>query len=330
MKMKTLGRTGLKVSELAIGGAWFSPEGDNLERSRKAIHKAIELGMNYIDTAAGYGPSEAGIGAVIKDIDTPLIISTKLGGRPQPFDPQNKAQLRQSFETSLKLLHREQIDILMLHEPDRPGEYDWWTDRDNYDGPVMELMAELKEEGKILFTGLGGTTAHELGPIVRTGKFDVVLTAFNYSLLWREALIDVIPACKEVGAGVVSASPLQQGGLVGRFDDEIKNGALWLSKPRREQYIALYAFLDEIGMDIIECAMRFVFSNPDIDCVLNGGRDEAQITQNVEAVAKGSLPADILARLQEIHDMVPFRPFEEPFGIHFAGPKHRPGPGPAG
>jgi len=328
MKMKKLGRTGLKVSEVGIGGAWFSPEGENLERSRKAIHKAIELGMNYIDTAAGYGPSEAGIGAVIKDIKTPLIISTKLGGRPQPFEPQNKDHLRQSVETSLKLLHRDCIDILMIHEPDRPGEYDWWTDRETYDGPVVEVMEELKEQGKIRFTGLGGTTAHELGPIIRSGKFDVVLTAFNYSLLWREALIDVIPACKEVKAGVVSGSPLQQGGLVARFDEEVEHGAAWLSKPRRAQYKALYAFLDEIGMDIVECAMRFVASNPDIDCILNGGRTDEQITQNVQAVAKGPLPADILARLKEIYDMVPFRPFEEPFGMYL-GAEHRWGPGPA-
>ncbi len=330
MKMKTLGRTGLQVSEVAIGGAWFNPEGENLERSRKAIHKAMELGMNYIDTAAGYGPSEAGIGAVIKDIKEPLIISTKVGGRPQPFEPQNKDHIRQSVETSLKLLHRDVIDIVMIHEPDRPGEYDWWTDRDTYDGPVVEVFDELKKEGKILFTGLGGTTAHEMGPIIRSGKFDVVLSAFNYSLLWREAAIDIFPACKEVGAGLISASPLQQGGLVGRFDDEVATGALWLSKPRREQYKALYAYLDEIGMDIVECALRFVASNPDIDCIMNGGRDEAQITQNVEALAKGPLPADVLARLQEIHDMVPFRPWEEPFGIHFGGAKHRYGPGPAG
>ncbi len=326
MKMKTLGRTGLQVSEVGIGGAWFSPEGENLERSRRAIRKAMELGMNYIDTAAGYGPSEAGIGEAIKDIKEPLIISTKVGGRPDPFEPQNKDHIRQSVETSLKLLHRDVLDIVMIHEPDRPGEYDWWTDTVNYDGPVVEALEELKAEGKILFTGLGGTTAHELGPIIRSGKFDVVLSAFNYSMLWREAEIDIFPACKEVNAGLIAASPLQQGGLVKRFDDEVANGCKWLSKPRREQFKALYAFLDEIDMDIVECAMRFAASNPDVDCIMNGGRDDDQITQNVEAVAKGPLPADILARLQTIHDMVPFRPFEEPFGMYL-GNDSRYGPG---
>ena len=329
MEKVTLGRTGLEVPKLAMGGAWCAIDPEGQERSSKLIHRAMEFGMNYIDTAAGYGDSEESIGNVIKDIDQPIIISTKLGGRPQPFDAQNIDHLRQSVETSLRLLHRDQIDILMIHEPDRPGEYDWWTDRDGFAGPVTDLMEELKEKGTIRFTGLGGTTAHELPAIIRSGKFDVVLTAFNYSLLWREAAIDVIPACKEVGAGIVSASPLQQGGLVGRFDDEINNGALWLSKPRREQYKALYAYLDEIGMGIIECAIRFVVSNPDIDCIMNGARDVEQLEQNVAVFEKGPLPADILARLDAIHAMVPFRPFEEPFGIHFTGPKHRWGPGPA-
>ena len=329
MEKVTLGRTGLEVPKFGVGGAWCAIDPDGQERSRKLIHRAMEFGMNYIDTAAGYGDSEEAIGKVIKDISEPIIISTKLGGRPEPFEPQNIDCLRKSVETSLKLLHRDQIDILMIHEPDRPGEYDWWTDRDNYTGPVTDLMAELKEKGIIKFTGLGGTTAHELGPIIRTGQFDVVLTAFNYSLLWREAEIDIFPACKEVGAGIVSASPLQQGGLVGRFDEEVASGALWMSKPRRQQYKALYAYLDEIGMDIIECAIRFVLSNPDVDCLMNGARDFAQLEQNVAAFEKGPLPADILARLADIHAMVPFRPFEEPFGIYFTGPKHRSGPGPA-
>jgi len=326
VKMKTLGRTGLEVPKLSLGGAWFGTGVEDLERGRKVIHRALDFGMNYIDTAAGYGDSEEAIGRIIKDIDAPILISTKLGGRPRPFDAQNKDHLRFSVEESLRLLGRDQIDILMLHEPDRPGEYDWWTDRDNFTGPVTELLDELKADGTIRFTGLGGTTAHELPAIIRTGKFDVVLTAFNYSLLWREAEIDVFPACKEVGAGIVAGSPLQQGGLAGRFDEEIRHGAVWLSKPRRRQYVALYDFLDEIGMDIIECAMRFVMSNPDIDCVLTGPHNVQQLEQNVAAVEKGPLPAELLARLDAIHAMVPFRPFEEPFGIHLTGPRWGPGP----
>ena len=76
------------------------------------------------------------------------------------------------------------------------------------------MLDELKKSGTIRFTGLGGTTAYEMAHIIRTGRFDVVLTAFNYSLLWREAAIEVIPAAKAQGMGIILGSPLQQGALV--------------------------------------------------------------------------------------------------------------------
>ena len=187
--------------------------------------RAIELGVNYIDTAPGYGNSEEVLGKALVDIDAPLVLSTKLGGRPQPFRPQDRDGLMASVEESLRLLGRDKIDILMIHEPDRPGQYDWWSDWDNFHGPVLEVLDELKAAGMVRFTGLGGTTAYTLPHIIATGRFDVVLTAFNYSLLWREAEIAVLPAAKAQGMGIVIGSPLQQGALARRYDEEINGGA---------------------------------------------------------------------------------------------------------
>ena len=154
----------------------------------------------------------------------------------------------------------------------------------------------------------------------------MVLTAFNYSLLWQEALLEVLPAAKRQGMGIVIGSPLQQGALARRYDEEVNNGARWLSSPRRAQYQALYAFLDEIGMPIHELALRFVISNPDISTTLMGARSVAEVEDNVAAVEAGPLPEDVLARIREIAAMVPFRPFEEPFGLPFGRPE-RNGPG---
>lgn len=80
-------------------------------------------------------------------------------------------------------MKRDTIDILFVHEPDRPGQYDWWTQPEEVHGPVLEVLDELKKSGVIQATGLGGTAVYEMECLVRTGKFDVVLTAFNYSLL---------------------------------------------------------------------------------------------------------------------------------------------------
>ena len=321
MEHHALGKTGIKVSKLALGGLFLCSKGGPYEQAKQAIGRALELGINYIDTAPGYLNSEEVVGRALEELgrgsDEPLIISTKLGGRPQPFEPQNRDCLQRSVEESLRLLKRDHIDILMIHEPDRPGQYDWWPDWDSFEGPVLDVLEELKEDGRIRATGLGGTTAYTLAHIIRTGKFDVVLTAFNYSLLWREAELEVLPAAKEMNMGIVIGSPLQQGALARRYDDAVNHGARWLSSPRRVQYKALYAFLDELDMPLAELAMRFVISNPDVTCTLTGARSQWEVEANFAAVEKGPLPQDVLARLDEIAAMMPFRPFEEPFGLPF-------------
>lgn len=128
MKTVVLGRTGLKVSKLSLGGLFVASFSAQYEEAKRAIHRAIELGVNYIDTAPGYGNSEEVLGKALKDAPGPVILSTKLGGRPKPFNPKDKDCLMRSVEKSLRLLGRDRIDILMVHEPDRPGQYDWWTD----------------------------------------------------------------------------------------------------------------------------------------------------------------------------------------------------------
>jgi len=332
MKTRRLGRTGLEVTELSLGGLFLSKFGGEFEQARAAALRAFELGVNYVDTAPGYADSEEVLGKILADVEAPLILSTKLGGRPQPFEPQNTDCLRRSVDESLRLLGRDQIDILMVHEPERPGQHDWWTRSPMWEtgapleGPVLELLDELKAEGVIRFTGLGGTTAYGLARLIRTGRFDVVLTAFNYSLLWREAEHEVLPAAKEMGMGIVAGSPLQQGALAQRRDEEVESGAPWLSLPRRIQFNALYGLLDELDMPIVELALRFVISNPDISCTLMGARSQAEVEQNAAYVAKGPLPADVLARIDEVSAMVPFRPFEEPFGLPFGHSGYR-GPG---
>lgn len=333
MRRRPLGRTGIEVSELSLGGLFISRFGGDFAQSRAAALRAFELGVNYVDTAPGYGDSEAVLGRILREVDRPLVLSTKLGGRPQPFKPQDTACLRASVEESLRLLGRDRIDVLIVHEPDRPGQYDWWTRSPMWEpgapleGPVLELLDTLRAEGLIRFTGLGGTTTRQLACLAATGRFDVVLTAFNYSLLWREAEHEVLPAAVANRCGIVIGSPLQQGALARRYDAEVAHGAPWMSLPRRNQFKALYAFLDELGMPIVECAIRFVLSNPQVSCALMGARSQAEAEQNVAYAEKGPLPPDVLARLADIAAMVPFRPCEERPTLCFGARSYK-GPGP--
>jgi aryl-alcohol dehydrogenase-like predicted oxidoreductase len=327
MRLRTLGRTDLLVSELGMGGLFVSRAGGERSQAIAAIRRALDLGVNLIDTAPSYHDSEEVVGLALEGVTQTCYVATKLGGRPKPFDPKDKAALRRSVEESLRLLRRDRIDILLIHEPDRPGQYDWWEDWETFEGPVRELMLELKQEGKIRWTGLGGTTAYELPRIMRTGAFDVVLTAFNYSVLWREAAIALLPEAERQGMGVIAGSPLQQGALARCYREEIEHGAPWLSPPRREQFRRLYELAEGIGIPMPELGLRFVLSDARVSTTLMGARSVAEVEANVAAVERGPLPPEVLARLQEIAEMVPFRPFEEPFGLPFGRPYHGPGRG---
>ncbi|NLD74518.1 MAG: aldo/keto reductase [Chloroflexi bacterium] len=327
MEYRTLGRTGLRVSALGMGGLFISSRSAARDEARLAVRRALELGVTYFDTAPGYYDSEQVLGEALEAVREPYILSTKLGGRPQPFDPRDKDALRRSVEESLRNLHRDSLDLLLIHEPDRPGQYDWFTDPERFTGPVTELLAALKEEGLVRYTGLGGTTAYELPHIIATRAYDVVLTAFNYSALWREAAREVLPAAQEQGMGIVIGSPLQQGALARRYDQEVQSGARWLSSPRREQFKRFYALLDDLKCPAAELAIRFVLSSPSVSTVLMGARSASEVELNVAAAEAGPLEADVLARLDEIAAMVPFRPYEEPAVLPFGRPG-RIGPGP--
>jgi aryl-alcohol dehydrogenase-like predicted oxidoreductase len=191
---------------------------------------------------------------------------------------------------------------------------------------VTELLGELKAQGVIRFTGLGGTTAYELRHIMATGAYDVVLTAFNYSLLWQEALVAVFPEARKQGMGIIVGSPLQQGALSQCYEDEVEHGAHWLSPLRREQFKRLYRLVKELVISLPELALRFVISNPYVSTVLMGARSVAEVEQNIRSVEAGVLSQDILDAIQEIAEMVPMRPFEEPFSLPFTRPYDGPGP----
>lgn len=324
MEKIKLGRTGLEITKMSLGGLFMSDLSGDYEMSRIATQYALDTGINMIDTAPSYFNSEVVLGKILRDYSGPNkpLISTKIG-MPAPWDPKSKKDIYESVEKSLDNLGIDHIDVLYIHEPERRHQMDWWDNEETYDGPVMECLDEMKKSGMIRYTGLGGTCTHELAKIMDTGKFDVVLTAFNYSLLWREAEYEILPVAKKHNMGVVCGSPLQQGALAIRRDEIIETGAPWISKPRKDQFKALYKLLDETGMDIIEMSMRFVISNPIVSCVLTGSRSKEEFISNWNAVEKCPLPADILKRLDEIGQMVPFRPTNElfllPWGKEFYG-----------
>jgi len=323
MQRRPLGTTGLTVSPLALGGLFTSDLGGGVDATVDTLTRAFEMGINLIDTAPAYANSEETLGkalALTPNVPDDLVISTKLGGRPIPFDPQDSAGLLASVEESLRLLGRESIDVLIIHEPDRPQQYNWWTDPQQVDGPVLEVFDTLKQQGKIRHTGLGGTTVNEMHHLVASGKFDVLLAAFNYSLLFREAGLELLPEAQRQGMGVFMGSSLQQGGLAKRYDAYLSTKPAWMSAARHQQFQALYAFLDETDLTLPSLGVRLAAQHPAASTVLLGTSKPSHLQAGVEDVQKGPLPTDVMQRLDEIAAMVPYRPFEEPMVLPMGMP----------
>jgi aryl-alcohol dehydrogenase-like predicted oxidoreductase len=316
LKKRTLGRTGLKVSELSLGGLFISSFGAERAAAIDVIKHAQKLGINYIDTAPRYRDSELVLGDALSQMDEDFIISTKIGYNPEPFNPKSIEFLRDALASSMKNLRRDSVDILMIHEPDRwrdPNYMDWWDDSKNYTGPVMDVLAEAKDKAITKFIGLGGTTSDEMPRIMDTGNFDVVLTAFNYDLLWRDAEKGILCNAQKHNMGIVCGSPLHQGLLAKIYQKDVIDDPISELNPiRRKQFIELYELVNDIKISLPELSIRFLLSNPVVSTVLTGVRSIEELESNVEAADKGVLPREILNKLQSIYQILPDKPIEEP------------------
>lgn len=316
------------MSPLALGGLFTSDLGGGVQATIETLTRAFDLGINLIDTAPAYANSEETLGLALAqtpNVPDDLVISTKLGGRPKPFDPLDRSSLIASAEQSLRYLGLETLDVLIIHEPDRPRQYAWWTDPGRVEGPVLDAMDRLQKQGKIRYTGLGGTTVNEMHHLVASAKFDVLLTAFNYSALFREASLELLPTAKSLGMGVMIGSCLQQGGLAKRYDAYLTEKPAWMSAARYEQFRDLYALLDEVGIGLPELGIRFAAHHPAATAVLLGTSNAKHLQAGVEDLEKGPLPQSLLEKLDAIAARVPYRPFEEPMILPMGQPYFGPG-----
>ena len=126
--------------------------------------------------------------------------------------------------------------------------------------------------------------------------------------------------------GVFLASPTQQGWLVKKYE-EVYTGARWLTRERREQLKALYDLVEEFDMELPVLCLRWALAVEGVSTVLTGPRNVAQLEQNFKAVEQGPLPEEVSSRLDEIYQMLPYRPYEEPSGCRIPHDAYW-GPGP--
>jgi aryl-alcohol dehydrogenase-like predicted oxidoreductase len=302
---RPLGKTGLSVSEIGfgawgIGGSmWIGADEDE---SVRALHRAIELGVNFIDTARGYGESERIVGAVIREHpgDT-LYVATKVPPKngiwpaPAGLDPAGTYpgdHIRASLETSLRASGLDHFDVLQFHV---------WSDEWVSRGDWLETIDDLKKEGKIRFFGVSINDYQPENAIalVRSGNVDTVQCIYN--VFHQAPEEQLFPACLEHGVGVIVRVPLDEGALTGRItaqttfpDGDFRNR--YFGGDRKEQ---VERHIDELIADVgierdqvADVALRYVLSQEAVSTVIAGMRTVKNVERNAATGDGAGLSAE--------------------------------------
>jgi aryl-alcohol dehydrogenase-like predicted oxidoreductase len=309
MKRRTLGATGMSVSEFALGAMMFGRMGNpDHEDSIRIIHSALDSGVNLIDTADVYsqGESEEIVGRAIKGRRDDLIIATKFG-LPMGDDPNQRGGSRRwimrEVEDSLRRLDTGYIDLYQMHRPDDETDL----------SETLSALSDLVRAGKIRAFGSSMFPAEMIveaqWSAVRHGLHRFRTEQTIYSVFTRRVEAAVLPTAQRHGLGVLTFSPLNGGWLSGHADltsshrASIRPSGYDVSIPAVALKAAALAELavlaGEAGMTLPQLATAFVRAHPAVTSVLIGPRTQDQL-DGLLAGADLELTADILDRIDEI------------------------------
>ncbi len=294
MKTRQLGSTGPEITRIglgtwAMGGAgWafaWGPQDD--AASVAAIHKAMEVGITWIDTAAvyGFGHSEEMVGKAVAGRRDKVLLATKCGrvrapGSDTPIARLKAASIREELEASLRRLRTDHIDLYQVHWPDPEADIEeGWTE-----------IAKHVKAGKIRYAGVSNFSVAQLKRIQPIHP--VTSLQPPYSMLRRDVEAEILPYCRANGIGVIVYSPMQAGLLAGKFtreraaqlpDSDWRKRSSHFKEPALSANLALVEKLKAIarrsGHSVAELAIAWVLRRPEVTAAIVGGRGPEQVEE---------------------------------------------------
>jgi len=293
MQYRELGRSGLRVSALGLGcmgmSEFYGP-GDEPE-SIATIHRALELGCNFLDTADVYGPfkNEELVGRALRGKRGQAIVATKFGIVRDPNNPKSRGvsgkpdYIRKSIDGSLKRLGMDYVDLYYQHrvDPNTPIE------------ETVGAMADLVKEGKICHVGLSEASTKTLRRAAKIHAITALQT--EYSLWSRDPEAEILSTCRELGIGFVAYSPLGRGFLTGQIKhfedfapDDFRRGVSRFQGDNFQKNVALVGEVEEIAREKnctpSQLALAWVLAQGDDIVPIPGTRRRSRLEENVKSL----------------------------------------------
>ncbi len=287
MKKRILGNTGIKVSEVGFGAWQLGNTADwrgstTDQESIRLVHKAIEMGCNFFDTAPNYasGKSEELLGKALQGKREEVVISTKFGHFADGHTDYNPDLIRKSIETSLKKLKTDYLDSVLLHNPPQ----DIMEGKQGH----YEVLENLKGTGMIKSYGVSVDSSADMKRVLDNSNSEVLEIMFN---IFHQETYNAFPLVKEKGVGIIVKVPLDSGWLSGKYDrdsDFVGIRERWSREDieRRANLVDIIRDIKDEDDSMVQEALRFILSYPEISTVIPGVRNEKQLKENLNASDK--------------------------------------------
>jgi aryl-alcohol dehydrogenase-like predicted oxidoreductase len=306
MKYRTLGKTGLKVSEVGFG-AWaiggnnygnsYGPTDDAVSLS--TVERAFELGCNFYDTADvyGHGHSEELLGQALREHRDEVILATKVGGDFYHDPPRmnfNPDYLEFASAKSCERLQTDHIDLYQLHNP--PSQL-------LKNGKILEGLEKLKDSGRIQHYGISIHDPQEGLLSMKYGQPAAIQVVFN--LLRQEAKNQLFQTAREQNVAIIAREPLSNGFLAGKFtiDSTFQSGDIRSNFPRNYLLGLIRAsqqlrLLESKTRTLAQASIRFVLDHKDVSTVIPGAKTPQQIEEDIKASELPSLTGEEILRIK--------------------------------